>query len=179
MSKQLKRYLASDTKARLGEARDVVVLQLDRLTVAKSNDLRGKLRAEGARMTVLRNRVAVKALGELGLDGVGDVVKGMSAIAHGEGDEAVLAVSRVVSEWAKANKDAGIKIVGGYMDGRVINAQDVQTLATMPSREQLLGMIASAVAAPMQNIAGLVSEMIAGVARAVDAVREQKEAAGA
>jgi len=177
MSKQLKRYLASDVKHRLGDARDVVVVQLSGLTVEKSNDLRGKLRAEGAKMTVLRNRVALKAFAELGMEGLDGVLTGTSAIAHGESGEAVLAVSRVLADWTKANKDAGVKVLGGYMDGRVLEAKDVATLATLPTREQLLSMIASAVVAPMQNIAGQLNEMLAGVARAVDAVREQKAAA--
>ena len=179
MSKALKRYLAADVKSRLGDARDVVVVQLDRLTVEKSNDLRGKLRAEGARMTVLRNRVAAKAFEDLGLDGLDGVLDGMSAIAHGEGEESVLSVSRVLTDFAKANKEGGIKILGGYMDGRVLEASDVATLATLPSKDQLLAMIASTVVAPMQNIAIQLNEMIAGVARAVDAVREQKESAAA
>lgn len=177
MSKKLKRFLASDVKSRLGDTRDVVVVQVSGLTVEKSNDLRGKLRAEGAHMTVLRNRVAAKAFEELGMDGLGDVLDGMSAIAHGEGDETVLAVSRVLADWAKANKDSGLKVLGGYMDGKVLEAQDVATLATLPTRDQLLSMIASAVVAPMQNIAGQINEMLSGVARAVGAVHEQKAAA--
>ena len=102
---------------------------------------------------------------------------GMSAIAHGENDETVLAVSRVLSDWSKAHKENGIKILGGYMDGKVLNPADVATLATLPSKDELLSMIASAVVAPMQNIGGQINEMLSGVARAVDAVREQKEAA--
>lgn len=177
MSKALKRYLANDVKTRLGDSRGVVVVQLDRLTVENANDLRGKLRAEGAKMTVLRNRVAAKAFEDLGLEGLDGVLDGMSAIAHGENDESVLAVSRVLSDWSKAHKENGIKILGGYMDGKVLGPAEVATLATLPSKDELLSMIASAVVAPMQNIGGQINEMLSGVARAVDAVREQKEAA--
>ena len=84
MSKQLKRYLASDVKSRLGEARDVVVVQVAGLSVEKSNDLRGKLRAEGAHMTVLRNRVAAQAFDEM-LSGVAravDAVREQKAAAE-------------------------------------------------------------------------------------------------
>ena len=101
----------------------------------------------------------------------------VTAVVRGEGEEAVLHVSRVLTDFAKANKEGGIKILGGYMDGKVLEASDVATLATLPSKDQLLSMIASAVVAPMQNIAGQVNEMLSGVARAVDAVREQKEQA--
>ena len=90
-----------------------------------------------------------------------------------------MSVSRVLTDFAKANKEGGITILGGYMDGRVLEASEVATLATLPTKDQLLSMIASTVVAPMQNIAIQLNEMIAGVARAVDAVREQKESAAA
>jgi large subunit ribosomal protein L10 len=177
MSKQLKRFLKQDLTSRLGEDRDVVVLQIEKLDVEHANALRNTLREGGARITVLRNRVARIAFDELGMEGLGGVVQGMSAIAHG-GTDGVLSVSRVISEWNKKNKDGGIKVLGGFMEGRVLSPADVETLATLPSRDQLLAMIASLVVAPMQNVASQLNELIAGVARAVDAVREQKEQNG-
>jgi large subunit ribosomal protein L10 len=177
MSKQLKQWLKDDVKRKLGDERSVVVLRLDRFNVERANDLRSRLRTEGARMTVLRNRVARLALTELEMKEAGDVVAGMSAIAYG-GTDGVLSVSRVISDWTKKNKDGGVAILGGFVDGRRISSADVEILATLPSRPQLLAMIASVVAAPMQQIASQVNEMLAGVARAVDAVRENKEKQG-
>ena len=174
MSKQLKSWLKDDVKRKLGDERSVVVLKLDKFNVERANDLRTKLRGEGARMTVLRNRVARRALAELDMKDAGDVVKGMSALAYG-GTDGVLTVSRVVSDWTKKNKDGGITVLGGFVDGQKLTSQQVETLATLPSRPQLLAMIASAVSAPMQQIASQVNELLAGVARAVDAVREEKE----
>lgn len=177
MSKQLKRYLKEDVKKRLGSERSVIVLKLDKFSVERANDLRTKLRGEGARMTVVRNRVARLALAELDMKPAGEVVTGMSALAYG-GTDGVMTVSRVVSEWTKKNKDAGVLILGGFVDGQKITSAQVEVLATLPNRQQLLSMIASAVAAPMQQIASQVNELLAGVARAVDAVRESKEKAG-
>ncbi len=177
MSKQLKQYLKQDFKKRLGTERSVVVLRLSKLNVERANDLRARLRGEGARMTVLQNRVARIALAELEMKPAGELLAGMSAVAYG-GRDGVLSVSRVVSDWTKKNKDAGVQVLGGFVDGQTITAAQVETLATLPNRQQLLSMIASAVAAPMQQIASQVNELLAGVARAVDAVRENKEKAG-
>jgi large subunit ribosomal protein L10 len=177
MSKQLKRYLKDDFKKRLGSERSMIVLRLDKFTGARANELRTKLRGEGARMTVVRNRVASLALEELDMKGAGEVFAGMSAVAYGGADGAA-SVSRVVTEWTKKNKDTGVSVLGGFMDGRKLSPAEVEVLATLPNRQQLLSMIASAVAMPMQQIASQVNEMIAGVARAVDAVREQQEKAG-
>jgi large subunit ribosomal protein L10 len=176
MSKQLKTWLREDFKRRIGDDRDLLVLQLDKFTVAGANELRGSLRKQGARMTVLRNRVARRAFDEIGIGEAGKLLKGMSAIAYG-GRDGLPAVTRVLTEWTKKNKDAGVKILGGYMDGQLITGSEVDVLSTLPGKPELLSMIASAVSAPMQTIASQVNEMIAGVARAVDAVREQKEKA--
>jgi len=177
MSKQLKMYLKDDFKKRLGAERSVIVLKLEKFSVERANELRTKLRGEGARMTVVRNRVAGLALDELDMKGAGDLFTGMSAVAYG-GTDGAASVSRVLSEWTKKNKDAGVSILGGYVDGRRLSAVEVEILATLLSRSQLLAMIASAVSALMQQIASQVSELLAGVARAVDAVRESKEKAG-
>lgn len=177
MSKQLKRYLADDLKTRLGDERDVVLMDVAGLTVANANDLRNQLRSTGSRMTTLRNRVAVHAFKDLGMDGLSPQLGGMNAIAFG-GEDGVLGVARTLSDWAKKHKEGGIRLTGGLMEGNALGPADVQTLATLPSRDQLLGMIASAVSAPMQQIAAQINEMFAGVARGIDAVREQKEQAG-
>lgn len=174
MSKKLKRYLESDIKTRLGDDRDLIVLRLDKFDVEHANDLRNKLREGGARMTVLRNRVARIAFEDLGMNGAGDLLKGVSAMAHG-GEDGVQGVSRVLKDWQKANKDGGIEVAGGYMEGKVLTPADVKYLADLPSRDQLLAMIASAVSAPMQQIAAQINELFAGIVRGVDAVREQKE----
>ena len=175
MSKQLKMYLKDDFKKRLGNERSVIVLKLDKFTVERANELRTKLRGEGARMTVVRNRVAQLALGEM--KGAGELLAGMNAVAYG-GTDGAASVSRVVSEWTKKNKEGGISVIGGFVDGRKLSASEVEILATLPTRPQLLAMIAATVTAPMQQIASQVSELLAGVARAVDAVRESKEKAG-
>ena len=177
MSKSLKRYIADDLKSRLGDERDVIVVRIDKFTVAGANDLRNKLRAHGARMTVVHNRVAKHAFDSLDVGEAATLFKGMCAIVYG-GEDGVLGVSRTLAQWTKENKDGGIEVVGGYMEGKLLSEADVKTLATMPSRDQLLAMIASAVVAPMQQIAGQLNEMIASIARAVDAVREKKEQAG-
>lgn len=177
MSKQLKRWIKDDVRRRLGDERSVIVLRLDKFSVERANDLRTKLRGEGARMTVVRNRVAKLALTELEMGGAGEIFAGMNAIAYG-GTDGAAGVSRVVAEWTKKNKDSGVSVLGGFVDGRKLSAAEVEVLATLPSRPQLLAMIASAVSAPMQQIASQVNELLAGVARAVDAVRETKEKAG-
>ena len=135
MSKQLKNWLREDFRRRLGDERSVVVLRIEKFTVSSANDLRGSLRRHGARMTVLRNRIARRTFDELGMGDAGKVVKGMSAVAYG-GKDGLPAVSRVLSDWTKKNKDAGVQILGGYMDGQVLSAPEVEAVAGLPGQPE-------------------------------------------
>lgn len=177
MSKALKRYIADDLATRLGDERDVIVVRLEKHKVDKANDLRNKLRANGASMTVVRNRVAKHAFEPLGISEVVELFQGVSAIAYG-GEDGAMGVSRVLNDWVKDNKDGGVEIVGGFMEGKLITSDDVTTLATMPTRDELLSMLAGLVVAPVQQIASQVSEMIGGIAGLVEALREKREEEG-
>src|SRR5580765_7292090 len=110
MSKQVKLWLKDDLKARLGNERSVVLLQLNKFSVERANDLRTKLRGEGARMTVVKNRIARMAFADLEMTGAADAITGMSAIAYG-GHDGVASVSRVVSDWTKKNKEGGVSVL--------------------------------------------------------------------
>ncbi|MHC4821524.1 MAG: 50S ribosomal protein L10 [Planctomycetota bacterium] len=171
MSKKLKQWMADEVKVSLEDADAAVLVGFERLGGEYSRSLREKLRAENVKLRVLRNRVSENALKGTALEELGPLLKGPTAVVHGGDDPAALA--RAIVEGVKGEK--GFEFRGGIVEGKVVGAEEVKYLATLPSRDELLSMIASAVAAPMTNIALGVDAIMTGVARAVDAVREKKE----
>ena len=176
MSMRLKRLMAQELKDRVEDHDSCVVVGIGPLTVENANGLRNALRDQGVELTVVKNRVARHALAEIGWDGVGELLSGSSALAYGEGG--ALAASKILVDWEKKAPDA-INIQGGLLEGRVLDTQAVRQLATIPDKPVLYSMLAAAVAAPMTTVAGLVSEILAGVAmagvaRAVGAVAEKQ-----
>ncbi len=173
MSRRMKELMARELADGFRETDSCVVVGLGRMDVESVNELRNVLRGEGVRLRVLRNRVAVHALREIGWDGVSELLDGPSALAFG-GESGALVASKVLVDWNRKLPDT-LTIRGGLMDGRILDEGGVRRLATVPDKPTLYAMLASAVAAPVTQIAGLVNELLGGVARAVGALAEKSE----
>ena len=148
----------------------VVVTHNLGLSVAELNDLRGRLRKEGASFKVVKNRLAQKALNGAG-EGATALFKGPVGIAYAP--DAVSA-AKVTAEYAKGNEK--FTIVGGLMGETVLDAKAVDALAKLPSldalRAQLLGLIQT----PATRIAGVVAAPAAQLARVFSAYAEKDAA---
>jgi large subunit ribosomal protein L10 len=173
MSKRMKQLMAKELVDGFEGSDSCVVVGLGRMDVLAVTELRNRLRDEGLKLRVLKNRVALHALKDFGWDGMDDLLDGPSALAFG-GENGALAASKLLVDWHKKLPDT-ISIRGGVMDGRVLDEGNVRQLATIPDKPTLYSMIASGVAAPVTQIAVLVSEMVSGVARAVGALAEKSE----
>jgi large subunit ribosomal protein L10 len=171
MSKRLKRLMAEELKNRMEDHDSCVVVGVGPMTVENASELRNELREKGVALTVVKNRVARHALADLGWEGVGELLSGSSAVAYGEGG--ALAASKVLVDWEKKTPDA-ILIQGGMLEGKILDTQAVRQLATIPDKPVLYSMLAAAVAAPVTQVATLVGDILAGVARAVGAVAEKQ-----
>ena len=94
------------------------------------------------------------------------------------GREDAVAAAKAITDFAREFGDKpAVKV--GIVDRREYSADQVKRLADMPPREVLLAQIAGGLQAPMARLAGGMSQLLAGFARAVDALRQQKEGAGA
>jgi len=141
----------------------VVVTHYLGLSVRELEDLRGRLRKEGATFKVVKNRLAQKALNGAG-EGAHDLFKGPVAIAYGP--DAVSA-AKVATAYAKDNEK--FTIVGGLMGHDVLDAKAVDVLAKLPSLDQLRGRIVGLIQAPATRIAGVLQAPAAQLARVFNA----------
>ncbi len=141
----------------------VVVTHYTGITVAQMEDLRGRLRKEGAAFKVVKNRLAQKALNGAG-EGAHALFKGPVAIAYGP--DAVSA-ARVSTAYAKDNEK--FIIIGGMMGEQVLDAKGIDVLAKLPSLDQLRGKIVGLLQAPATRIAGVLAAPAGQLARVVNA----------
>ena len=141
----------------------VVVTHYLGLTVAETEDLRGRLRKEGAAFKVVKNRLAQKAL-----DGASEdahaLFKGPVAIAYGPD-----AVSAAKATTAFAKENEHLIIIGALMGDEVLDAKSVQALAKLPSLDELRARIVGLINAPATKIAGIVQAPAGQLARVVGA----------
>lgn len=143
------------------------------LTVKEMQELRHAVRESGSAMKVYKNTLMRIALEESELPTLGDVLEGPSAFVFA-GDD-VAAAAKAVKNFAKGNQKLEIK--GGLMEGAAVSAEEVEAIASLPSREQLLAQIAGAISGVARGLAVCVNGVPSGLARAVAAVADQKEAA--
>ena len=139
------------------------------LSVAQITDLRTRLRESNTRLTMVKNRYAKIALRELGIEGVADFFDGPTAFAFVEGD--VSAASKTLVAFSK---DAALELKGGYIEGSPLPPAEVVALSELPSRNDLYAMLLSAISGPVRNLAYAMAAVIQGLARAMQAVAEQK-----
>jgi large subunit ribosomal protein L10 len=130
----------------------IVVTQYSGLTVTQLTDLRVKLKAEGANLKVIKNRLAKIALDGRGGDAAGAMFVGPVAIAFSPDP---VAASKVVAEFAKGNEK--LVLVGALMGDMVLDQNAVKQLASLPSLDQLRGKIIGLIQAPATKIAGVVA----------------------
>lgn len=142
----------------------VVVTHYSGLTVAEMTDLRIKLKAQGANLKVIKNRLAVIALGGTGGDDAAKLFTGPVAIAFSADP---VAATKVVADFAKANEK--LKLVGALMGEQVLDQNGVKALATLPSLDQLRGTIIGLIQAPATKIAGVLAAPAGAVARVIGA----------
>jgi large subunit ribosomal protein L10 len=142
----------------------VVVTQYAGLTVAEMTDLRVKLKGEGAKLKVIKNRLAVIALNGRGGDGAAKLFSGPVAIAYSPDP---VAAPKVVAEYATKNEK--LVLVGGVMGETVLDQDGVKVLASLPSLDQLRGKIIGLVQAPATKIAGVLQAPGGQLARVVGA----------
>ena len=175
-----KRAIVAELKDQLTTSKGVVLTGYKGLTVAVDTELRRELRAAGVTYHVVKNTMTRFAAQDAGLDELTTHLEGTTGLAFSKEDP--VAPAKVICGFMKKNKleDAGIlTIKAGLVEGKIISDKDVKALADLPSREQLIAKLLGTMNAPIANTVGVLSAVISGFVRVVDAVREQKEKASA
>src|SRR5438309_9899492 len=144
MSKKIKDMLVAELRERIGEHRDMLVVDYSRLGGVAANTLRLKLRKQKITMLGVKNALARKALSELGLSALEPYLSGPSTLVFGGPD--IVALSKEITKWAKDLEVLRIK--GGVVEGNSIGPTQVTALSKSPSREELLGKVAAMWLAP-------------------------------
>lgn len=150
MSKRVKEMMISEIQSRIGDARDFLVLNSAKMDAITTNKMRVALRKQNIRAMVVPNSLAKKALRDVGVSSLDSLLTGPTTIVWGGQD--IVALSKEMTKWAKDIE--ALTIRGGTVEGKAINAADVESLSKSPSREELIGKIAGLILAPGGRLAG-------------------------
>jgi large subunit ribosomal protein L10 len=152
----------------------VVVAHYSGSTVKELEDLRGRLRGQGAKLQIVKNTLAQKALAGRAGEGASALFTGPVAIAYAPDP---VSAAKVTTDYAKGN-DKFI-VVGGVMGATVLDAKGVGALATLPSLDELRAQLVGLIAAPATRLATIITAPGAGLARVVNAYATKDDQAEA
>ncbi|MGH2489762.1 MAG: 50S ribosomal protein L10 [Candidatus Limnocylindria bacterium] len=170
MPTDAKRQAVSELADMLRASSALAVADYRGLTVSEMHTVRKSLRANGVRLQVAKNRLLKIAADEAGLDQLKPLLEGPTAIAATTGDEVSLA--RALQDAFRPYKVVSLR--GGLLAGQLVSAADLGRLASLPSRDVLLGRLAGGFAAPLTTMAGLLAANLRNLVGVLNAVADQK-----
>ena len=144
-----KKELVNEIKSKIQKAKTVVFVDYRGMNVAQDTKMRIEFKNNGAEYKVYKNRLVLRALNELGFTGCESYLEGTNAVAFGYEDE--VAPARIVAN--SKNENCSLPIKFGIYNGKVIDANEVNKLATIPSREVLLAQLVGMLSSPMRGLA--------------------------
>lgn len=158
--------------AKLGQSQAVFISEYRGLNVKQLATVRNSLRPVGAEHVVYKNTLARIAVRKAGLEGLDEILVGPTAMTFVTGD--VAGAAKALRDSAKTLPALVVK--GGVLGGVALSADDVNALAELPSREELLAQIAGAFQAPLVKTAGLLSALPRKFAYGLQALIEKQAA---
>lgn len=157
-------------------AKAAMLVGFQGMTVAKDQELRNQLREAGVSYEVVKNTLARKAAEGTSLELARDQFKGVTAVALSTGDP--VGLSKAISKFSKANPDV-FSFKAGIVEGKVVALRDVEAIASLPSKEELISKIMFLFNAQAQRLATVTSAVARNLVVVLDQIRAQKEAQGA
>lgn len=157
-------------------ARAAMLVGFQGMTVGKDQELRNQLRDAGATYAVVKNTLARKAAEGTVLEQTTDEFKGVTAVAISTGGDPV-SLSKAISKFTKANPEI-FKFKTGVVEGRVVALADVEAIASLPSKEELISKIMFLINCQAQRLVTVISAVPRNLAIVIKQIGEQKENAG-
>ena len=171
MERGEKKAVVEQLREDLKDVQGIFLCNFNGLTVEKDTQLRSKMRENGARYEVVKNTLLKLAFADTDLAQVNDHLVGNTAIAHNKDD--VVGLAKLIRDFAKENEAFNFK--AGVVEGQVIQLQELDSLAEMPSKEELVSKMMYMLNFPVQGLATTLSGVSRKLVVALDQIRQQKE----
>lgn len=170
-----KAEIVAELKDRLSRAKGIAFVQASGYTMTDANALREKAREANADIFVAKKTLLTIAAREAGIEGLDkSALEGSVLAAVGYGDE--IAAAKLLKEYSKEKEKQKVvaKLLAGVLEGQVITADKVETLAALPTKQQLLGQLVGTLNAPVSGFVNVLAGNLRGLVTVLKAVQEKK-----
>src|SRR5215471_10071670 len=171
LTREKKSEQVQELGSELKKISSMIVATYSKLTVAQDYELRKTLRSSGAKYRVIKNTLAERAAKGTKAEEILKGLSGVTSIAYTEGDPVALA--KALAKYAKDNPEFTFK--AGVVDGRVVSIKEIESLATMPSKEEIYSKLLFLLNAPAQRLITAMNAVGRNLAVVIDqGVKEKK-----
>ena len=175
MNRTEKQAFVEDFRERVGKAPVVYLTDFTGLDVKAMTELRQSLRKVGAEYLVAKNRLMLRALAETDMPDISEALTGPTGVVFGY--EGVVEPAKALADFAKEHEDKPVFKLG-VLEKKVLEPEQIDRLAKLPPREQLLAELAGAMEAPMSMLATALQAKLQETSGLFDALKQQKEQEG-
>ncbi len=168
-----KQAIVEEVTTQAVNAQSVIAADYSGLSVGDMTALRASARQAGIYLRVVKNTLARRALADTEFDCMCESLAGQLVLAFSPVEPA--AAARVLTDFAKENDSLVIKVVA--LRGKLLEAADADRLARMPSKDESISILMAVMKAPVEKLVRTLAEPNNKLARAIGAVRDQKQAA--
>ena len=173
MPSLVKVEVVEELRGIFSRAKSAVVANYQGIDAEGITALRVHMRSRSVDFRVVKNTLARRAVKDTSLEVLGEDFKGPVSILVGFED--VIAPAKALADFAKSGATKSPEIICGVVEGKKVSAEEVQALAKLPSREELISQMLSVFQGPTTNFAGVFSSLLRKFVGTLDAIREKKE----
>ncbi len=166
-----KKVVVTEVAEVASNALSAIAAEYRGLTVDEMTDLRAKARSEGVYLRVVKNTLAKRAVEGTEFECMKDGFTGPLIFAFSQEDPG--SAARVLKDFGKEHKKLVVKLIA--IGGQMLDASDLDRLASMPTRDQAISMLMSVMLAPVEKLARTLNEVPGKMVRTVAAIRDQKQ----
>ena len=170
LSRVSKELIIAEIEKELKKHPTFFVARHDAVPAEKLDKLRAKLRASQTRYLVVKNSLGKKVFERAKMKDILSYIQGACGLAFTGGDPVL--PSKTLMEFAKENES--FKVQAGYLNGRLVGAEQIKVLAMLPSREVMLAKVVGTLQAPIAGFVGVLAGTLRKVVSALDAIAKKK-----
>ncbi|NOY84498.1 MAG: 50S ribosomal protein L10 [Nitrospirae bacterium] len=171
MNREEKKASVSQLNDKFSRASVAILAEFSGMGVEELRQVRKELRAAGAELQVVKNKLAIRASVGTTAESLGVHFKGSTVVAFGYADP----VAPTKALKAAADKQKKLKVKAGVIEGTVVDLEDFKKIALLPSKDVLIAELIGRFNGPITGFAGSLNGILSKFVRALDAVQQQRE----
>lgn len=170
MNRDEKTQMISDLSSEIGQAQNAFLISFRGVTVPQVTELRRQVRETGSKYIVVKNTLALIALKDSPLVELREQFSGETAVAYNRSD--AVALAKALTKFAKDVPAVTFK--GALLDGKIVPATQIDAIASLPSREELVSKLLYVLQSPMRGLATVLNANIRNLAVVLDMIAKKR-----